>query len=281
MPLSNAGTNALRNTFNGCSALEEVDFRGATSVPALSNVNCFENTNEDFVIYVPENLSAEWVATVNWSTQDVVKHIYGYNPPSGGIGLTFTAEQANSTVAMVHGYSAPTLYLEYSTDDGNSWYSFVPGTTVITLANVGDKAMIRATSNGNATVSDSSSLSHNNYFSLTGKLAASESVLYLLSQDGVYDSALPSYCFSHLFRGCSQLTQAPELPSTLLGNYCYEGMFYACSFTEGPYLPSTTLAPYCYYWMFEGCNYMTSIKISYTGNFSGSDVPTNAFVCWM
>lgn len=92
MPLSNAGTNALRNTFNGCSALEEVDFRGATSVPALSNVNCFENTNEDFVIYVPENLSAEWVAAVNWSTQDVVKHIYGYNPPSGGIGLTFTAE---------------------------------------------------------------------------------------------------------------------------------------------------------------------------------------------
>lgn len=182
---------------------------------------------------------------------------------------------------MVHGSSAPTLSLEYSTDDGNSWYSFIPGTTVITLANVGDKAMIRATSNGNATVSDSSSLSHNNYFSLTGKLAASESILYLLSQDGVYDSALPSYCFSHLFRGCSQLTQAPELPSTLLGNYCYEGMFYACSFTEGPYLPSTTLAPCCYYWMFEGCNYMTSIKIAYTGNFSGSDVPTNAFVCWM
>lgn len=56
MPLSNAGTYALRNTFNGCSALEEVDFSEATSVPALSNVNCFANTNETYRIVVPDAL---------------------------------------------------------------------------------------------------------------------------------------------------------------------------------------------------------------------------------
>ena len=67
MPLSNAGTNALRNTFNGCSALEEVDFTEATSVPTLSNINCFANTNETFRIVVPDSLYDDWIISGNWS----------------------------------------------------------------------------------------------------------------------------------------------------------------------------------------------------------------------
>lgn len=99
MPLSYAGTNALRNTFNGCSALEEVDFRGATSVPNLSNVNCFANTNDTYVIYVPPELSSDWIIGYNWSSPSIVPHIYGYVPQEV-LPLTFTAQQSNSTVSM-------------------------------------------------------------------------------------------------------------------------------------------------------------------------------------
>ena len=33
--------------------------------------------------------------------------------------------------------------------------------------------------------------------------------------------------------------------------------------------------------MFAGCLYLNSIKIAYTGNFSGTGVPTDAFSNWV
>ena len=62
--------------------------------------------------------------------------------------LCFTAEEAGSTVAMAAYGEAPTVSLEYSTD-GNTWSPFVVGSTTVTLANIGDKVYIRATSSGN------------------------------------------------------------------------------------------------------------------------------------
>lgn len=141
MPLSNAGTNALRNTFNGCSALEEVDFREATSVPTLSNVNCFANTNETFRILVPDSLYSQWIAASVWSEQGIVEHIMGATEAET---LTFTAAQAGSTIAMNAVGTAPSISLEYSTDNGTTWNDFTVGSTTITLSNVGDKANIRA-----------------------------------------------------------------------------------------------------------------------------------------
>ena len=57
-----------------------------------------------------------------------------------------------------------------------------------------------------------------------------------------------------MFRGCTSLTEAPELPATTLAGDCYASMFRGCtSLTEAPELPATTLAGGCYYYMFEGC----------------------------
>lgn len=52
--------------------------------------------------------------------------------------LTFTAEQANSTVTINKNGSAPTLNLKYSID-GSTWNDFTIGSTVVTLPNIGDK----------------------------------------------------------------------------------------------------------------------------------------------
>ena len=43
-----------------------------------------------------------------------------------------------------------------------------------------------------------------------------------LDLDGI---EITDYCYSNMFRGCSNLTQAPALPATTLANYCYYGMF--------------------------------------------------------
>jgi hypothetical protein len=36
-------------------------------------------------------------------------------------------------------------------------------------------------------------------------------------------------CYQHMFRNCTSLTTAPELPATTLANYCYQNMFNGCS----------------------------------------------------
>ena len=69
-------------------------------------------------------------------------------------------------------------------------------------------------------------------------------------------------CYYRMFYGCTALTQAPTLPATTLAVSCYQFMFQGCtSLTQAPALPATTLANYCYYSMFQGC---TSLKLSTT-----------------
>ena len=64
--------------------------------------------------------------------------------------------------------------------------------------------------------------------------------------------------FCQLFDGCSNLTKAPELPATILADYCYYAMFRYCSnLTVAPKLPATSLNICCYYDMFRGCDSLT------------------------
>ena len=132
--------------------------------------------------------------------------------------LTFTAEEANSTVAMQAVGSAPSVSLEYSTDDGTTWSDLIVGTTTVTLANVGDKMFLRAKTTNNGFASSSSNY---NKFVMTGKIAASDSIMYLLKSDGDLDTIPSTYCFCYLFHTCTALTTAPELPATTMANYCY------------------------------------------------------------
>ena len=75
------------------------------------------------------------------------------------------------------------------------------------------------------------------------------------------DAPKESYegAFAIMFYDCVNLINVPQLPSTILDNYCYYGMFYGCtSLDTAPELPSTTLAEGCYSGMFRGCTGLTS-----------------------
>ena len=176
--------------------------------------------------------------------------------------------------------SAPNVSLEYSTD-GETWQDFIVGGTIVTLANVGDKMWLRAKTT-NSTFCASPSLNNYVRFLMTGKIAASGSIMYLLKNDGDLDTIPSVQCFSRLFYLCTSLTKPPELPATTLSDYCYFNMFNSCtSLEEAPMLPSTTLAPSCYLYMFQSCTSLKSIKIAYFGNFSGTGVPSGAFTEWV
>ena len=71
-------------------------------------------------------------------------------------------------------------------------------------------------------------------------------------------TTLTQHCYQSMFQGCTSLTQAPELPAATLNGSCYQSMFKSCtSLTQAPTLPATTLANYCYQYMFQGCTSLT------------------------
>ena len=71
---------------------------------------------------------------------------------------------------------------------------------------------------------------------------------------------MANYCYSHMFQGCTALTQAPALPATTLADSCYSYMFQGCTaLTQAPALPATTMAIFCYSHMFQGCTVLTQV----------------------
>ena len=177
-------------------------------------------------------------------------------------GLCFTAEQANSTVAMVAHGSAPSVNLLYSTDAAN-WSPFVVGTTTVTLASVGDKVWLKAGSGGNTRIGSGANIY--NTFSLSGQIAASGNIMSLLDGDNESLKIPAAYCFCGLFLECTSLTAAPELPAETLKTRCYTKMFRTCtSLTAAPELPAATLTPGCYQEMFRACTSLTAVEIQAT-----------------
>ena len=63
-----------------------------------------------------------------------------------------------------------------------------------------------------------------------------------------------------MFKNCTNLTAAPQLPATTLKDWCYFQMFYGCSsLTAAPVLPAETLVSNCYRNMFYGCENLNSV----------------------
>lgn len=118
-------------------------------------------------------------------------------------------------------------------------------------------------------------------FVMTGSIAASGNTMSLLN----FSDTLTDYAFCKLFLGCHALNQVPELPATILAQYCYYEMFSHCYIEQTPELPATTLAPYCYNNMFLACFRLkttttlpatTLAEYCYKDMFSGCSSLTNA-----
>jgi hypothetical protein len=158
--------------------------------------------------------------------------------------LTFTAQEAGSTINLTQTGEPVIASLQYRTSINDEWSTYTI-TTEITLTNVGDYVQFQNTNN-------QLSLDSNNYvqFVMTGKIAASGNIQSMLN----YSTSCIPYCYYNMFEGCTSLVNVPELPATKLANDCYRYMFYGCTnLTTAPELPATNLARYCYSGMFARC----------------------------
>ena len=168
-------------------------------------------------------------------------------------GLCFTAEAANSSVQLTAVGSPPAVTLVKSFD-GINWEAYAVG-EVIDLPSTGDLVYLAAGEGGNETFGSSSTVYHK--FVINGLVAASGDITSLRRFD-LEQTTLADFCYVSIFKGCTGLTSAPELPATTLADFCYTSMFNGCTgLTSAPELPATTLAGNCYAARFKGCTGLT------------------------
>lgn len=232
---------------------------------------------------IPEG--AEVVLTPPAPDKPRVKNVELLSPEQ--VPLTFEAKTTDgATVTFNINTAAATNTVQYSTD-GNTWNDYTSGDE-IPLNNIGDKVSFR----GNNEAYAYSSESDVSYFSCSADCYVYGNVMSLIDAEHYPDSTgLPSghtfcslfnnnsYIYNHptktlvlpaltlsymcyygMFKGCTNLTTAPDLHATELDNWCYAHMFEGCtSLTTAPALPATTMKEDCYTSMFLGC---TSLEIA-------------------
>ncbi|MCR5498756.1 MAG: leucine-rich repeat protein, partial [Paludibacteraceae bacterium] len=193
---------------------------------------------------------------------------YEEEDPAPGKWLCFTAEMDSSKVWFRNTNNQPDI--QYSLDNGETWETW--GNQVpILLKNTGDKVYVRGVNPDGFSHTigytilasqnpEVAANTHNTAFGMSGRIAASGSVMSLIDGVGEADTIPCNYCFSYLFAGCSALTKAPELTATTLADYCYSRMFGECtSLSQTPEFPATQLANTCYSAMFINCSDLTDV----------------------
>ena len=286
--------------FYGCSSLNEIK---------IAYTGNFSGDG------VPSNAFNYWVyqvastVTFNYDGTDTTTGASAI--PTGWTVLksypTITARASNVVVSSTRYGSPSARDLEYSVDNGSTWNTFTLGSTSVTLANVGDKMLLRG---NNTTIANTWQnywrLAFSDYVDVSGDLwylLQDENQRTTLTGDqptfyGLFENANKlvdasglilhwttinvNAAFEAMFRNCTSLVVGPEFPATTIASWTCKDTFKGCSsLTQAPELPATTLGECCYEAMFQNCTSLNEIKIGWTGNFSGTGVPNNAFLDWV
>ena len=190
--------------------------------------------------------------------------------------LTFTAEEDTTLTLVQNGNITPHKLLKST--DGVNWTKWENPSTNGIFLKAGESVYIKADKDASNTTATSDS--DYNSFQSTGPISCSGDIMSIVNlSDSNYN-----YFLGFLFKGMTNLTNAPELKTTTSIHRCYSnmfdnctslikppsvvyvnsshtgcnGMFYNCKkMTYAPELPSTTLGISCYQWMFGACSYLT------------------------
>ena len=250
------------------------------NLPATELVeNCYKDMfahSSDIKIDITVGFT-EWNDAVNATTNWMSDRIIGgnFNFPAGLVAelgpnripyfvnlneirtLAFIAQSASTQISMTVVGTPPIVTLETSAD-GENWAPFIPGTTTINLANVGDIVYFRNGDTVNKQFASSDGTAYR-YFVTSKDVYCTGDVMGLL--DYGYDEMPRLYqrTFNDLFYN-SRILTPPSLPATELADHCYNEMFrQASKLILAPYLPATEMKSNCYYYMFYKCGAMKKI----------------------
>lgn len=170
--------------------------------------------------------------------------------------LRFTAVEPNAAITFSKKGSVTSLDLEYRIGESGSWTRYTLG-NAITLSNIGDFVEFRNRGeqityrgvadpkHGNFSISlgksgsyivgtiygnydQENTISGNHFFTITNKVNCDGSIVALFS-NSMNDQSLGELACAEMFKGCTGLLTAPELPTKNPGGGCYYKMFEGCS----------------------------------------------------
>ena len=182
--------------------------------------------------------------------------IWEYELPFNQQYFTIESLEDNNTISFNKSGSPSNISLSYSVDDGTNWTNLtLSSSTPLSTINAGEKIIIKGINNRISTA-------WNNYYRVhsTKTINAYGNAMSLLfGDDFVNNSEFTSGTTNNLcgiFYGTTTLIDASNLilPATICNVDCYNGMFRGCTnLTTAPQLPATQSAKGCYSSMFEGC----------------------------
>lgn len=164
--------------------------------------------------------------------------------------VTMTAASKQTFVMKCAGnYTLPDL--EYSVNNG-TWQKVVALGLVNFGGDLGSLRLRGKCPNGTAT--NDKEFSRIDFGNLNVKVDCFGDIRTLIDYTAYKTVATGNCRFISLFKGCSVLTSAPQLPAKALKDECYYSMFEGCtSLEQAPDLPATVLKIRCYDSMFKGC----------------------------
>ena len=176
--------------------------------------------------------------------------------PEGKSYLTFSSPK-NFTLEVNNRTKNWDGILEYFAYD-KTWTVW-DGTTILSAYNNDGEYVLYLRGTGNTKITGNGI---NKEWIITGTdvkcIGNIENLLDYITVEAGNHPTMTTSCYSYMFKHCTSITQAPDLPATTLSSHCYEGMFLDCySLTKAPKLPATTLSDYCYREMFSGCTRLT------------------------
>ena len=221
-----------------------------TGIPELTAGNSYT-----YKLTVGKNkISVSGITVANWTSGEITGGKAEYKAPPY---VTFTAEEEQTFIM-----SAKDRYeisgLEYSVNNG-TWKKVVTGEAV-TFGGSKGTLSLRGKNNLGGTSGKYSGYSQISFGNTDVNVACTGDIRTLLDYTNYENVATGSARFYCLFKDCTQLTSAPNLPAKTLADGVYRSMFQGCTSLENaPDLPATELADFCYAFMFYGCTKLKKV----------------------
>lgn len=220
-----------------------------TNIPALEAGKSYT-----YQLTVGKNkVEVNGITVADWTTTGEItggKAIYApYVTFHANVGQTFKMTTKNYTISG----------LEYSVNDGE-WKKVVAGEEV-SFGGLNGNLRLRGT-NIYGTAFSTSEYSTITFDPESDVVYCDGDIRTLLDYENYKTVDTQNARFCNLFKNCTLLASAPELPATTLANECYSSMFEGCAkLKNAPALPAETLADDCYSWMFSSCLRLSTVKM--------------------
>ena len=221
-----------------------------TGIPELTAGNSYT-----YKLTVGKNkISVSGITVANWTSGEITG---GKAETDNTPYLTFTADEEQTFIMSAKdSYEIPGL--EYSVNNG-TWKKVVTGEAV-TFGGSKGTLSLRGKNNLGGTSGKYSGYSQISFGNTDVNVACTGDIRTLLDYTNYENVATGSARFYCLFKDCTQLTSAPNLPAKTLADGVYRSMFQGCTSLENaPDLPATELADFCYAFMFYGCTKLKKV----------------------